>query len=498
MAKSKAKRAAPKRAKATAKIAAQPKLAAPVSKKTEIAAPKQQKGYVNPFAGWLNGYGLPLDAYEDNPELLWPNSVRTYTKMRRGDARVSSVFRAVGLPVRRTPWRIDQNGATDEVTEFVANELGLQIVSEDAKDAEARAKGRVKGRFSWSKHLQLALLHLQYGHSVFERTFDVDENNRAHLVVQPRPAGTIAFWNTGADGEVISIQQWPSGAFGGLGMMSTGAMAPAMMGNRPIPASQLIIYQHEPDPGVPYGNSLLRPAYKHWCLKDRAMRIQIAALGRYGIGVPGFTASEDESEDQDRLDEYADMAMDYTGGENAGFSIPAGATFKIYGPEGQPMDPQSAIDYHDRQIGIVALANFLNLDGRGGGSYALANVLSTTFTDSVQTVAVDVRDEAQADLVEPLVTANWGENEACPMLVFDEIGSRQDAAAASLALLAANGLITPDPLLEAAIRQASGLPAPDPDAENPDTEHADPAEPAVQAYLRTVLNNRRKGAITKW
>jgi hypothetical protein len=41
--------------------------------------------------------------------------------------------------------------------------------------------------------------------------------------------------------------------------------------------------------------------------------------------------------------------MDYTGGENSGFSIPAGATFKIYGPEGTPPDFMHPIDFHDRR-----------------------------------------------------------------------------------------------------------------------------------------------------
>lgn len=436
--------------------------------KTETAAPKGQKGYVNPYGGWLNGYGTAFDPYEDNPDLLWPNSIRTYTQMRRGDSRVSSVFRAVGLPVRRTPWRIDPNGASDEVTEFIASELGLAIVSEDMSDAKKRNTSRLKGRFSWSKHLQTALLHLQYGHAVFERTYQIGDDGRAHLGrIAPRPAGTIAFWNVGRDGEVASIQQWPAGSFLGVGVTQGAIMTPSLAGVGEIPAESLVIYQHEPDPGIPYGNSLLRPAYKHWVLKDRAMRIEIAALGRYGIGVPGFTASEAESEDQARLDEYRDLASDYTGGENSGFSIPNGAAFKIYGPEGTPPDFMHPIDFHDRAIGLAALANFLNLDGKGG-SYALANVLSTTFTDSVQTVAEDLRDTAQAEIVEGLVTANWGLDEATPLLVFDEIGSRQDAAAASLALLAGAGLIKPDPDLEAAIRQAAGLPAPDPNAPEPD------------------------------
>lgn len=464
--------------------------------KTKSAAPKGQKGFVNPQAGWRDGYGMPFDFYEDNPDLIWPNSIRTFTQMRRGDSRVSSVFRAVGLPVRRTAWRIDQNGASDEVTSFIAGELGLPIVSEDSTDAEKRNTQRLKGRFSWAKHLQQALLHLQFGHSVFERTYVIGDDGMAHLSrVSPRPAGTIAFWNVNLDGEVTWIQQFPVGQYlniGGLNRAATMTMVPSLVGVNPITADRLVIYQHEADPGIPYGNSLLRPAYKHWILKDRAMRIQIAALARYGIGVPGFTASEPESQDQDRLDEYRDLASDYTGGENSGFSIPNGASFEIYGPKGTPPDFMHPIDFHDRAIGLAALANFLNLDGKGG-SYALANVLSTTFTDSVQTVAEDVRDVAQADIVEDIVTANWGPDETCPRLVFDEIGSRQDAAAASLAMLATSGLIHPDNELEAAIRQAAGLPAPDPNAEPPADTQAPPAD-APLSGVKVAAHTRRAPA----
>lgn len=468
--------------------------------KTKRAAPVGMKGYVNGLSAGLSGYSMPPDALEDNPDLVWPNSVRTFTQMARGDARVSSVLRAVGLPIRRTPWRIYPNGARDEVTEFVAAEMGLPIASEDAEDTKARNKGRVKGRFSWSQHLQQALRHMQFGHSVFERTYRVDDRGRAHLNrVSPRPPGTIAFWNVGIDGDVEWIQQWPAGVFGGFGSQRPGAMVPSLIGVDRIEAARLVLYQHEPDAGIPYGNSLLRPAYRNWVLKDRAMRIEIAALGRYGIGVPGFTAGDEESEDPERIDEYRDLAMEYTGGENSGFAIPHGATFKIYGPEGNPPDFLHPIDYHDRQIGIVALANFLNLDGKGG-SYALANVLSTTFTDSVQTVAVDVRDIAQADIVEDIVTANWGLDEPVPMLVFDEIGSRQEASAAALGILAGAGLITPDPELEAALRQLSGLPAPDPDAESDAPRDPTLPQARLRARGRSPRDCRKNpdGAMTLW
>jgi hypothetical protein len=133
-------------------------------------------------------------------------------------------------------------------------------------------------------------------------------------------------------------------------------------------------------------------------------------------------------------------------------------------PTGTPMDPRRAIEYHDHQIALVALAHFLNLDGKGG-SYALASVQADTFVQSVQTVANEIRDVAQAHIVEDLVDVNWGPDEPTPRLVFDEIGSRQDATAAALQMLVNARLLTPDDRLEAFLRSSSGLPGADPDTE---------------------------------
>ena len=70
-------------------------------------------GYVKaPLAGW----GTLADAaHETNPDLVWPQSLEVFDKMRREDAQVGSVLRAVTLPIRSTGWEIDPAGADDEV-----------------------------------------------------------------------------------------------------------------------------------------------------------------------------------------------------------------------------------------------------------------------------------------------------------------------------------------------------------------------------------------------
>lgn len=435
------------------------------------AAPRSEKGFVQPNSGWLNAWGVSVDTFEQTPDLRWPTSVWTYAKMAREDARVASVLRAIGLPIRRTAWRICPNGAREDVYRHVAADLGLPIEGESEDEPTPRSKGR----FSWQRHLQQALTAQQYGHAVFELSARYD-GAVAHLSnVAPRPQSTIAFWNVAPDGELISVQQWGPGTFATPGML---VMAPATMGDA-IGADRLVVYTRDMEPGVWTGNSLLRPAFKHWLLKDELMRIEAAATRRHGIGVPWLKGNESDSQSEERMDELLSIASNYSGGESAGLALTDGEEAGIMSPSGTPMDPRRAIEYHDHAIATVALAHFLNLDGKGG-SYALASVQADTFVQSVQTVAADIRDVAQSSIVEAIVDWNWGPDEPAPRLVFDEIGSRQDATAAALMQLVNAGLLTPDARLEAFLRSSTGLPAPDPETEREpadDTTNQQDAEP---------------------
>ena len=456
----------------------------------KTAAPRSEKGYVVSQPAWAG----PLDHFEVVPELIWPNSVQTYTKMAREDARIASVLRAIGLPIRRTTWRIRPNGARDEVAAFVALNLGLPVegVSDDVPTP------RMRDRFSWRQHLQQALTAQQFGHAVFEQVYRIEgsgPNARAVLhKLAPRPQSSIAYWQVAQDGSLMGIQQWPAGTFAAPGMFIA---SPTPMGTL-IDTSRLVVYARDPDPGVWTGNSLLRPAYKHWKLKDELIRIEAAAARRHGIGVPWIKGNEGESEDETRMDELLAIASKYSGGQSSGLALTYGEEAGIMSPGGTPMDPRRAIEYHDHQMALVALAQFLNLDGKGG-SYALASVQADTFVQSVQTVADDIRDVAQSHIVEDLVDVNWGPDEPAPLLVCDEIGSRQDATAAALQMLVNAGIITPDERLELFVRQAAGLPAPDPATADqpapPDTPPAPTPPPAPAARAPRSRRTIEQGAL---
>lgn len=380
---------------------------------------------------------------EETPELRWPLSVSVYDRMRRQDAQVISVIRAVTLPILRTPWRVDPNGASDEVVNFVADDLGLPVVGQGP-----RRVLRTRDRFSWLDHLRHALLMLTFGHAFFEQVYRI-EGDRARLrKLAYRPPTTLSAINVAADGGLVSIEQHEA--------------------KNPITVDRLVAYVNEREGGNWLGQSFLRPAYKFWLLKDRVLRIQAQTLDRNGLGVPIYTASElhDSVRGNDRAvretEEIAkglELARKFRAGEHAGAAIPHGSTLRLAGVDGDLPDPMPVIKYYDEQIARAVLAHFLNLGGDNStGSYALGDTFADFFVSSLQATAMTAADTTTQHVIEDLVDVNWGTSEPAPKLVWDEIGSHQQATATAIKELLGSGALSPDPGLEIFLRERYGLP----------------------------------------
>lgn len=400
-----------------------------------VPAPTTVKGYQNaPTLFWAP----PGTTEERTPELRWPLSIEIYDQMRRQDAQIRSVLRAVVLPILRTDWWIEPNGARDEVVQLVAEDLNLPI-----KGAPPTPTRRTRDKFSWNEHLRLALLMLPYGFSMFEQEARIDEQGRARLKkLSLRPARTISSFNVSADGGLESIEQY--------GHIETS-------GPVQIDVNRLVMYVYEREGGNWAGNSLLRPAYKNWLLKDRLLRINTMTIERNGLGIPIYEAGPEETD----LTPGTTMAQDMRAGESAGGATPNGSKIRLVTPEGALPDALPSIRYHDEQIARAVLAHFLNL-GTQTGSWALGSTFADFFTLSLQALAQQLADVATQHVIEDIVDWNWGESEPAPLIGFQEIGSQQQATAAAIKLLADAGILLPDRSLEEAMRQTLGLPPKDP------------------------------------
>lgn len=413
-----------------------------------MTIPQSEKGYASNESSWWGG----TEEIEKTPELIWPRNIEIYDQMRRQDAQVISVLRAVMLPIRRTGWRIDPNGARDEVVELVADDLGLEVAGRPERPVR-----RTRDRFSWTEHLHLALLMLVFGHSPFEQVYRIDDQGRARLrKLGWRPPRTISAIKVASDGGLVSIEQ---GA-------SLGGSRDTKMD-----VDRLVMYVNEREGGNWLGQSLLRPAYKFWVLKDRLLRVQAQTVDRNGMGVPVYTGAEQPisgtAEEQEKraaadISQGLNIARTMRSGNNSGASIPFGAKLELRGVSGTLPDADVPIRYYDEQIARAVLANFLNLGGDNSkGSYALGETFADFFTLSLQTVAQDIASTTTQHVIEDLVDLNWGDSEPAPRLVFDEIGSRHPATAEGIRALVECGALTPDAQLEQHLRTIYSLPPAD-------------------------------------
>lgn len=433
-----------------------------MTKRQQTAAQTSEKGYVvssMPRTGDAYFSWMSADPFEKVAELQWPQSVTMYGQMDNDDSRIGSLLSVVAKPILKTPKRIDPNGAPEEVAEFVSRNLNLPLVGED----KVRKAGRRRGRFSYERHLREAVSPTnQFGHALFEQVYRQDDDGRYWIrKLAPRPQWTIQKFNVAADGGLESITQMAPASTGSV----VYGIAPAE-----IPINRLVVYAREKQPGKWYGKSLIRSAYKHWVLKNQLMRVQAAAAQRNGMGVPVGKAGTD---DQAEVDAMKALAASLQVGMGSGVGLGKDQNLALIGVEGQVIDTQSMLVFHDKMMALEPMAHFLNLDR--GGSYALATVQQDPFTLAENAMLQEFVQVANEHIVEDLVDINWGPDVAAPLIVADEIGAEQEATAAALKMLVDARLLSPDVLVEQTLRQRLGFPA------KPEDTLGQPAGPAPVA-----------------
>ncbi len=387
--------------------------------------------------------GWPFDPSEWAPELQWPWNIQVYDRMRRTDAGVGGVLRAVTLPIRRTQWRIDPNGARPEVVQQVSQDCGVAVVGDDTPTPS----GRVRGKFSFSEHIRLACLYLVYGHMPFEQVYRYDEDaNLMHLAkLAPRMPVTIAKIHVDRAGDLLGIDQYPSGVMGDIGVYDK------------IPVSRLAYYCHDREAGAWQGQSILRSAYKHWLIKDRLIKTSAVSVERNGMGVPIVEQTQPNATPAQIAAANA-LAQSYRVGESAGGATPYGFRLRLVGVEGHIPDPLPLINYHDQQTATMMLAQFLELGRTAHGSRALGASFIDFFLLALQAFADDLADTFTCDVIEDLVDVNWGTDEQAPKLTAGVIGEDNSLTAESLAALVNAEVIEMDDDLEAFVRDEYKMP----------------------------------------
>lgn len=431
-----------------------------------LTAPTSVKGYVDPYALGSNDYAsIYLDLLEHVPDLIWPNSIPVYAKMRR-DPKLAAILQGWTLNLRRAQWQLDPAGCRPEVVQQVADGMGLAIQGKD-EPGPARLRG-----VSWGEHLAAALRMIPFGFSAFELEADTSDAKAAKLSgLWERPQWTISHLHV--DGKTGLL----------TGLTQDGAYNDA---SPQIPAKNMAFYVREREGANWAGQSLLRPCYASWLIKEEVRRAFAIANVRWSAGVPVNEALPGTNPTPAQMAEAAQMAQQARAGISAGGATPPGFTMKILGITGSLPPTQDFLRWLDQQMSASALLGVLELGETPNGSRALGEAFLDSFHLALESEGELVADVATRQIAARIVNWNFGEDEPVPRVVVSGIGSRREVTAESLQMLLSSGALAADPALEEWVRREYRLPERDPDVPVRTATKGAPGQPAEPGQPTTV------------
>lgn len=404
-----------------------------VVKKTELANELGVSG-----TAILDGY---LDT-EYNSALKGTIGLETYDAMRKSDAQINATLQILELPVRATHWYIQP--AMDEWGESSEEDREIAKFVEDALFKRMET--------TWDDFLREALTMLVFGHSVFEKVWEITDKGVFLRKLASRKQTTIQKWQL-PNGKPGIVQ------FAPFNSLNTGKKNDI---ERQIPAGKLIIFTYRKEGDNWLGTSVLRSAYKHWFIKDQLYRFDLVRHERQSVGIPVVRMPKNWTE-TDKAEAEA-IVQNVRATEQTGVVLPGseedGWDFYFADTQAGNSTPIfESINHHNREIAKNVLAQFLEL-GQESGSRALSEDHSDILMLCEDALARQIQETMNRFCIRELVDYNFNvEEDQYPTLQYDQIGFIDwNTFTSALATAAGANLLTPDDNTEAFLRKKLKLP----------------------------------------
>ena len=370
---------------------------------------------------------------EYNPLLRGLRGLEQWDRMRKGDGTVRGTLRLIKTPVFAGRWFMSSKADDD-----------LQ-----AKQAEWVWKNLTEYMsISWTQVLVEALLMTDFGYYMFEKVWEkrvVDGELREVLTkLAPRHPMDVESWRTDINGGPVGV--W----------MHCEVTDEYPEGKVFIPIEKLLVFTFDREAGNIEGISVLRSAYKHWYFKEQLYKIDAIQKERHGIGIPVIELPLGFGDDDKTAAE--NLASNIRTNERAHVVLPPSWKLYMLKLEGQPVDCLPSIEHHNEAIRENILVNFL-------GDAAMKDAVDI-YLKASRVVADIFRDTVNLYLVPQMIGYNWPGTEHYPKLKYRRIGETADWRTLSFAIrnFIGAGVIIPDEVLEAHIREEMDLPPLDKDS----------------------------------
>jgi Protein of unknown function (DUF935)/Phage portal protein len=274
---------------------------------------------------------------------------------------------------------------------------------------------------------------LEYGYSATEKVFDYDKKTGKIMLKKMKVLNphTVKV-KTNKYGDIEYVKQY--------------------IGSKQIiiPASKIIWYAHDKKFGNPYGNSVLRTAYKHWFIKDKMYRFANIAYERYGT--PLLVGTVQDAKDVGKMKQLLAKINGLTG-----LAISGGDDIKAI--QGSNADFVGYIEHHDRKImeALLVPPMLLGLSRGQSGSYALSGNQFDIFMIRLQALQRDLKALIEEEIIRPLIDLNFPNVKKYPSFNFKPLADEDtEKLARVFQMMITAQVVSPS---EEWIREELGFPA---------------------------------------
>jgi len=372
-----------------------------------------------------------------NTDLIFPASIEIFNEMRKSDATVAAGISSCKNPILSANYDVIR-GSEDErdidIALFVRRVFGI--------DAEAFSP-----HMSWRGFLQHLLLMYDWGFMYHEKVFGVFEDKIIYKKLAPRLPISITGFMTN-DGRPGIEQIATKNPF----------TKNEQHNNYSIPWEKLfhIAYQQEGDNLV--GVSLLRPAYKHWYMKNNFYKIQAVGMERHANGIPTAQRTEQGKRSPEEKTQTENTLRNIRSNSQGYIDSPWGTEFKFTTVDGSLPDINKPIEHHDQEIAIALQSKFLST-GRSFGSFGQSKNETDFLFNALKGNIDFILERINRHLVKQIVDLNFDNIENYPKIIVSKIGE-VDLNEFSLAIerLSKSGMRFTDQETQNIIRKTLNLP----------------------------------------
>jgi hypothetical protein len=251
-----------------------------------------------------------------------------------------------------------------------------------------------------------------------------------------------------------------------------------------VPMTKVVLFTVDSEADNPEGMSILRSAYPHWYFKQNLYKVDAIQKERHGIGIPDVTLPPNFSPQDKAL--AIEMAKNLRANEKAYVVRPPGFLIGFLKPEGNMVDVLESVKHHGLMILQNVLVQFLALGAEQTGSRAVGSTQIDAFQRASRYLADFVRETINSQAIPELVDFNYNVDDY-PKLRARRLGEDAELRALSVSMrnFVEPGVITPDPELEAWVRDWADWPMASPEAEARTIEERTEKTPPPREGSRT-------------